>query len=389
MAPAKHQMQDSAHRSGRSVTAEERLDWLRLIRSQNVGPATFHDLINHCGSASAALDALPELSRRGGRARRITVCPKEEAEAELHAADRIGAQLVTLHETGYPPWLARIHAPPPVIFVKGDTELTARPIIAIVGARNGSAIGQKLTRNLAADLGNEGYVIASGLARGIDTAAHRAALDSGTIAVLAGGVDNIYPPENAELYKAIGADGLLVSERPTGFNPRGKDFPRRNRLISGMSAGVVVIEAAQRSGSLITARFAGEQGREVFAVPGNPLDTRSGGTNRLLKEGAALVTGADDIIDILAPIIGRASQNKQDPIPAPKRGRQAAGQDGVDLSDREKVLEALGPSPVETDEVIRTTGLPARHVQAILLELDLAGRLERHGQQLISLIQSQ
>lgn len=387
MAEAEHQGKESARRSGRPLTAQERLDWLRLIRSQNVGPATFHELIDHCGSAGAALDALPELSRHGGRARRIAVCPEDKAEAELDAASRVGAELVALHDTGYPPWLARIHAPPPVLFIKGDTAHAVRPIIAIVGARNGSAIGQKLTRQLAADLGKEGYVVASGLARGIDTAAHRAALDSGTIAVLAGGVDNIYPPENAELYAAIGTSGLLVSEREMGFKPRGKDFPRRNRLISGMSAGVIVIEAAQRSGSLITARFAGEQGREVFAVPGNPLDTRSGGTNRLLQEGATLVTSAEDIMAILAPIIGRASQNTQ--VPVPKGDRQVTTGDDVGLSDREKVLEALGPSPIETDEVIRTTGLPARHVHAILLELDLAGRLERHGQQLLSLIQSQ
>ena len=254
----------------------QRVAWLRLIRSENVGPATFRALVNEFGGAEAAIDALPLLSRRGGRSD-IRLCTEAEAEAELEAADRLGASLVAVGEPGYPPALAQVDAPPPLLYAKGRLELADIPIVAIVGARNGSAVGQKFTRQIATELALEGFVIASGLARGIDTAAHMAALEHGTIAVLAGGIDIVYPPENEELQHAIGERGLLISERSPGFSPRGKDFPRRNRLISGISLGVVVIEAAERSGSLITARFAGEQGREVFAVPGSPLDPRSAG----------------------------------------------------------------------------------------------------------------
>jgi DNA processing protein len=273
---------------------------------------------------------------------------------------------------------------PPLIYVKGRLELALMPILAMVGARNGSAVGQKFTRALATELALEGFVIASGLARGIDTAAHVAGLEHGTIAVLAGGIDIVYPPENEDLQRAIGERGLLISERSPGFSPRGKDFPRRNRLISGISLGVVVVEAAERSGSLITARLAGEQGREVFAVPGSPLDPRSAGTNNLLKQGACLVTSARDIIDVLAPILGRppappvelaAADEHRPPEPLPD----------IRQSERELIVGALGPSPVDIDELIRATGLPTRKVHIVLLELDLAGRLQRHGQQLVSL----
>ena len=269
------------------LNRRQRLAWLRLIRSENVGPATFRTLVNEFGGAEAAIDALPMLSRRGG-AHHIRLYSEDEAEAELAAAEALGAHLVAIGEPGYPPALAEVDAPPPLVYVKGNLDLAGAPIDALVGARNGSAVGQKFTRGLATDLGLEGFVIASGLARGIDTAAHLASLERGTIAVLAGGIDNVYPPENEELQRAIGERGLLLSERAPGFSPRGKDFPRRNRLISGISLAVIVIEAAERSGSLITARFAGEQGREVFAVPGSPLDPRSTGTNNLLKQGAGL-----------------------------------------------------------------------------------------------------
>jgi len=261
-------------KSGARLDGRQRLAWLRLIRSENVGPATFRALVNQFGGAEAAIEALPALSRRGGRAQDIRLSTMGEAEAELEAADRIGAHLVAVGERGYPPSLAQVDAPPPLIYVKGRIELAEMPIVAIVGARNGSAVGQKFTRQIASALGLEGFVIASGLARGIDTAAHTAALEHGTIAVVAGGIDITYPPENEALQKAIGERGLLISERSPGFSPRGKDFPRRNRLISGIALGVVVVEAAERSGSLITARLAGEQGREVFAVPGSPLDPR-------------------------------------------------------------------------------------------------------------------
>ena len=271
------------------------------------------------GAAEAALDALPALSRRGGRAS-IRVFTEAEAEAELEAADRAGASLVVMGEKGYPPALSHVDAPSPLLYAKGRLELADAPIVAMVAARNGSAVGQKLTRQLATELGLEGFVIASGLARGIDTAAHLAALERGTIAVLAGGIDIVYPPENTDLQRAIGEQGLLLSERSPGFAPRGKDFPRRNRLISGISLGVVVVEAAERSGSLITARFAGEQGREVFAVPGSPLDPRSAGTNNLLKQGACLVTSARDIVEALAPILGRPVEPFGPELSTPEEG---------------------------------------------------------------------
>jgi len=374
-------------KSGARLNARQRLAWLRLIRSENVGPATFRALVNQFGGAEAAIEALPALSRRGGRAQDIRLCTAAEAEGELEAANRIGAHLMAVGERGYPPSLAQVDAPPPLIYVKGRLELAEMPIVAIVGARNGSAVGQKFTRQIASALGLEGFVIASGLARGIDTAAHTASLEHGTIAVVAGGIDITYPPENAGLQKTIGERGLLISERSPGFSPRGKDFPRRNRLISGIALGVVVVEAAERSGSLITARLAGEQGREVFAVPGSPLDPRAAGTNNLLRQGATLVTSAEDIVEALAPILGRppvppaielaSSDETVTPAPLPDIGQ----------SERDRVIEALGPSPVDIDELIRATGLAARKVHIVLLELDLAGRLQRHGRQLVSLVE--
>jgi DNA processing protein len=368
------------------LTDRQRVAWLRLLRSENVGPATFRALVNQFGGAEAALAALPLLSRRGGRDS-IRICSESEAEAELEAARRAGAELVAMGESGYPPALAQIDAPPPLLFAKGKLDIADRPMVAIVGARNGSAIGQKFTRQIATELGLEGFVIASGLARGIDTAAHLAALERGTVAVLAGGIDIVYPPENADLQHNIGEKGLLLSERSPGFIPRGKDFPRRNRLISGVSLGVLVVEAAERSGSLITARFAGEQGREVFAVPGSPLDPRAAGTNNLLKQGACLVTGTPDIVEVLAPILGRALPARPE-LSAPEEGRAPEPLPEIAKSERERILAALSPSPVDIDELIRATRLPARTVHIVLLELDLAGRLQRHGQQLVSLLES-
>ncbi len=370
--------------AARPLDDRERVDWLRLIRSPNVGAKTFFDLIGHCGGAGEALESLPELSRRGGRSRAGAVFSRQQAEDEIAQAAAIGARLVALGEPGYPPRLAAVDAPPPLIYVKGRAELAGEPIVAVVGARNASAVGRKFARLIAADLGAQGFVIASGLARGIDTAAHQAALEGGTVAVLAGGLASVYPPENAGLQEAIGERGLLVSERPPAFSPRGADFPRRNRLISGLAAAVVVVEAAKRSGSLITARFAAEQGREVFAVPGHPLDPRAAGTNRLLQEGAGLVTCAGDVIDVLAPILGREAPAQ--PRQIRDRAAEPAGPGlGVESAARRRVIGALGPSPVDVDEVIRATGLAVRDVRVVLLELDLAGRLERHGHQLVSL----
>jgi DNA processing protein len=371
--------------SATALSDRQRLNWLRLIRSENVGPATFRALVNQFGGAEAALAALPALSRRGGRAS-IRICSEDEAAAELEAADRVGARLVAMGETGYPPALTHVDAPPPLLYVMGRIELAGGPIIAIVGARNGSAAGQKLTRQLANELGLEGFVIASGLARGIDTAAHLASLERGTIAVLAGGIDVVYPPENTELQEAIAKQGLLLTERSPGFAPRGKDFPRRNRLISGISLGVVVVEAAERSGSLITARLAGEQGREVFAVPGSPLDPRAAGTNNLLKQGAGLVTSARDIVEALAPILGRPLAPHVPELSGPEEGSAPDPLPDIAQTERERIVGALGPSPVDIDEVARATGIAVRKVQVVLLELDLAGKLQRHGQQLVSLM---
>ncbi|MDA7946255.1 MAG: DNA-processing protein DprA [Hyphomicrobiaceae bacterium] len=364
------------------LSDEERLNWLRLIRSDNVGPVTFHDLLNHFGNASDAIDALPDLSSRGGR-RRFSVYPAEKAQSELEEATRWGASLAAHGEPAYPSRLARIDAPPPLIYVKGETGLLAKPIVAIVGARNASAIGQKFTRTIARDLGAQGFVIASGLARGIDTAAHIAALDAGTVSVLAGGINSIYPPENEELHQKIGTQGVLVSEMPFGYRQRGQDFPRRNRIIAGVCAGVIVVEAAKRSGSLITARLAGEMGREVFAVPGNPLDPRAAGANALLRDGAGLAVCADDVIQTLKPILGQEFAGG--PAPMPNREDLPPTPAEIDEPDRAQVLSALGTSPVDIDELVRATNLSVRQVQIALLELDLAGRLQRHGNQMVSL----
>jgi DNA processing protein len=346
-----------------------------------VGPVTFRELINHFGGAEAALAAIPELCRRGGRRRPIRICTTEDAESELAAADRAGARPVFTIEPGYPAPLAHIPAPPPLLYVKGNDRLLNRPVVAIVGSRQASAAGQSLARQIAGGLGEAGYVVASGLALGIDAAAHQAALDAGTVAVLAGGIDSVYPPQNAGLYERIAERGCLISEQPPGLQPRGKDFPRRNRIISGLSLGVVVVEAARRSGSLITARTAAEQGREVFAVPGHPLDPRAEGTNHLIKDGATLVTGAADIIAALEPL-GRSRIRNE---PAPWPSTQSSGQLSVADDARSRIVRALGVAPVAVDELVRATELPIAVVRTVLLELAVAGRLERHGNQLVSM----
>lgn len=383
MAGPEHGVGSACSGRGQNLDDDERLAWLRLIRSDNVGAVTFHELLSHFGSASAAIEALPGLTRGGGR-RAVAVCPPDKAEAELDRATQWGASLVAFGEPEYPPWLARAEASPPLLYMKGETGLLSQPVVAIVGSRNASAIGQKFTRRLAEELGAQGFVIASGLARGIDTAAHTAALDRGTVAVLAGGIASIYPPENEELHQAIGTQGVLLSEMPFGYRQRGQDFPRRNRIIAGISVGVIVVEAATRSGSLITARLAGELGREVFAVPGNPLDPRAEGTNGLLRDGAGLVTCADDVLQTLAPILGQ--DFTADEIPEPDAAAAPPKPAAIDEPDRKQVVSALGPSPVDIDEIVRVTGLSARQVQIVLLELDLAGRLQRHGGQLVSLM---
>lgn len=355
---------------------DDLLDRLRLIRSENVGPATFHHLVRCFGSAGAALAALPDLARRGGRTR-LKVCPREDAERELAAVAEAGARLVGPGEAGYPPGVAELSDAPPLLTVLGDPALPARPVIAVVGARNASASGLRFARQIAADLGAADLVVISGLARGVDAAAHQGALATGTIAVLAGGVDVIYPPENRGLYAAIAERGALVAELPIGTVPQARHFPRRNRLISGAALGVVVVEAAERSGSLITARMALEQGREVFAVPGSPLDPRCRGSNGLIRQGATLTEGAGDVLEALRPLLGGALRERPEPAQATAPAPPPAGDDEL-AEARRLVLERLGPTPVEADELIRQCELTAGALATILLELELAGRLDRH-----------
>lgn len=380
---------DSAGRSaprasGIPLSDRQRIAWLRLIRSDNVGPATFRDLINHCGSAENALAALPELSARGGARRAMRITSIEEAEREMALVQKSGARLVGIGEPDYPPALRQIDGAPPLLAMKGDRETGIRPSAGIVGARNASIIGAKLAAMIARDCGRAGYTITSGLARGIDTAAHRASLDTGTIAVLAGGLDRPYPPENIPLLEAIvDGGGVAVSEMPFGWEPRARDFPRRNRLIAGIALGTVVIEAAERSGSLITARLAAEFGRLVFAVPGSPLDPRSHGTNGLLKQGAIVTTSAGDVLEALSPLTQFDLFSTQ--VQAREPEKPSTSLLSPDEDDRAAIVSALGPTPVEIDDVIRHTGIGAAAVYLILLELDLAGRLLRHAGGRVSL----
>ncbi|HEY6578426.1 MAG TPA: DNA-processing protein DprA [Rhizomicrobium sp.] len=358
----------------------ERRAWLRLARARNVGPVTFAALIGRYRSASAALRELPRLACRGGAAGDVKIPGEDDAERELESLDRAGGRLIASIEADFPAGLAALEAPPPLISVLGRGDVLSREMIAVVGARNASALGRKFAAELASGLGRAGLVVVSGLARGIDTAAHEGSLASGTIAVLAGGVDDIYPPENARLYARIAETGAIVSEMPIGQKPQAKHFPRRNRIISGLSRGVVVVEAAEGSGSLITANFALEQGREVFAVPGSPLDPRAKGANHLLRDGAMLTESAEDVLEVLRPLIGRAFREPGDGALPLQTDWELA-----DENLRRKVEELLGPSPVSVDELVRQCGAPAGAVLSILLELELAGRLHRESGNRISL----
>jgi DNA processing protein len=370
--------------SGIPLSDRQRIAWLRLIRSDNVGPATFRDLISHFGSAEAALEMLPDLSRRGGAARSIRIATIDEAERELERARRFGAFFLGIGEPGYPPALRRIDGAPPLLAVKGDISLASLPAVGIVGARNASISGCKFAAVLAREISAAGYAIASGLARGIDAAAHEASLGRGTMAAMAGGLDRPYPPENLELYRRIcEGEGLAISEMPFGWEPRARDFPRRNRLIAGVSLGLIVVEAAERSGSLISARRAADFGRLVFAVPGSPLDPRAKGANSLLKDGAIVTTGARDVLEALAPI-SRIDDRPTSIVEEPDRDGDRIGTP-PDESERARIVESLGPAPVDIDDIIRHTGLSASAVYLVLLELDLAGRLHRHPGGMVSL----
>jgi DNA processing protein len=367
---------------GVRLTDEQRIDWLRLSRSQNVGPRTLRTLINHFGDARTALDALPTLARRGGSGGVPQICSRQQAERELAAAESLGAVFIAQDEPDYPLRLRMIDDAPPLLAVRGNRTAFALPAVAIVGSRNASGAGLKVTQQLARGLGAAGFATVSGLARGIDAAAHRSSLDTGTIAVLAGGLDRIYPPEHADLIDAIVPAGIVLTEMPFGWEPRARDFPRRNRLISGLSLGVVIVEAAKRSGSLITARLALEQGREVFAVPGSPLDPRAEGTNGLLKQGATPVTEAADIVSVLQPIMGLNLAARE---PESSAGESMDGAE-PDNGGRSQVMSLLGPVPVSVDDLIRLSNASPRAVRIVLLELEIAGRLERHGGGLVSLV---
>jgi DNA processing protein len=365
------------------LTEEQRLDWLRLIRTDNIGPRTFRDLVNHYGGARAALAALPALARRGGASAPANICTREYAEAEIKAARAIGVEFLALGEPDFPPRLQMIDDCPPLLAVRGKLDILLRPLVAIVGSRNASAAGVKFAERLARDLGAAGFATVSGLARGIDAAAHRASVTTGTIAVLAGGHERIYPAEHVDLLEQILVDGAAVSEMQLAWEPRARDFPRRNRLISGLSVGVVIVEAARRSGSLITARFAGEQGREVFAVPGSPLDPRAEGTNGLLKQGAIMVTDSDDVIGALLPILGRSFD-----VPIEEPAQDEPGPLDVEPGEdeRTRITGLLGPTPVSIDDLVRLSRSSPAIVRTVLLELEIAGRLERHGNSMVSLL---
>ena len=361
----------------RTLSDAERQDWLRLARAQNVGPVTFAALIARFRSATVALEELPRLAHRGGGSGDLKIPDKAEAERELERTAKLGGRLIASIEPDFPFGLAALDAPPPVIAVLGNNEMPSREMIAVVGARNASALGRKFATELASDLGTAGLVVVSGMARGIDTAAHEGSLATGTIAVLAGGVDDVYPPENARLYEDIRAKGAIVSEMPTGQRPQAQHFPRRNRIISGLSRGVVVVEAAEGSGSLMTARLALEQNREVFAVPGSPLDPRAKGTNRLLRDGATLVESADDVLDVLRPLLNSAFR---EPSRDGASWHQAgAGNREIGENLRRTVVDLLGVAPAPTDEIIRLSGAPASEVLCIIMELELAGRVHRES----------
>jgi len=360
------------------LTREERLDWLQLIRTPTIGPITFHRLMARYGSAGAALNALPALSRNAGRAAALKPAPRDRVEAEVADAERHGARVMAACEGDYPKMLAAIPDPPPVLFVRGHAALFEKQAIAVIGARNASGIGRKFARKLAADLGQAGLVVVSGLARGIDGAAHEASLATGAIAVFAGGVDVVYPPEHEELSTRIARQGAVISESPMGYQPTGRDFPKRNRIISGLSRGVIVVEAAAKSGTLITARFALEQGREVFAVPGSPLDPRCHGANRLIKEGACLVERAEDVLGVLAEQERGVSDRRRDLFSWAEAGADLEPDPAALASLRARILEILSYTPFHRDEILREADAPPGLVADALLDLTLAGDAFEH-----------
>ncbi len=360
------------------TTEEDRFSWLRLLRSRKVGPATFRRLMREHGSAQNALAALPEMARAAG-IEGYEICPPGVIEAELKAAKAANARLLCLGAADFPSALNDLNDAPPILWAMGDTSLLHRPSITMVGARNCSSLGARMARGLAADLGQQGYTIVSGLARGIDTSAHIAALETGTIAVLAGGVDVIYPAENTDLAKSIEKSGLRISEQPMGVTPQARHFPRRNRIISGLAQAVVVVEAAAKSGSLITARDALDQGREVLAVPGHPFDARAAGCNLLIRDGATLVRSAEDVIEAL-PQRDEVTVHNSAPSTAATEKRAIP----VDAL-HQQILSRLGPSPIAEDQLIWDIAATAEQIGPALLDLELDGRVQRQPGGLLSL----
>jgi DNA processing protein len=400
------------------LSETQRLDWLRLIRSESVGPRTFRSLINTYGSVQAALEALPDLARKSGRLM-LKVTTQQEAEAEYARIMQRGARLIAMGEPDYPKRLLQTYDAPPLLLVRGNGNVLTKPMVAIVGSRNASAAGCKLTQTLARDLSEAGLIVVSGLARGIDTHAHQASLNTGTVAVLAGGHDRPYPPQNIPLMESMLDKGAVISEMPMGWEPRGRDFPRRNRIVSGLSYGVIVVEAALKSGSLITARFANEQGRDVFAVPGSPLDPRAQGTNDLIRQGAALCACADDVLNVITPMLEREEeargafeedasrrysslslwdeldlnalgidekmQQSQKYIPQSEGeaydnslSHEPLLQEQAVSTRRQALTDALSTAPIGIDDLARMADVPVRYAQTVLLELELSGHVERH-----------
>ena len=359
------------------ATEADARDKLRLIRSANVGPVTYFQLIARFGSAAAALDAIPNLAARGG-GRAPQIARLADVEAEMRAVEKLGARYLFVGEGLYPALLANLDTAPPALIVRGRLDLLERPTIAIVGARNASAAACRFARGLAHDLVGEGCLIVSGLARGIDTAAHQGSVDVATVGVIASGIDIAFPPENAELQDRVARDGVLIAEQPPGREPLARHFPSRNRIIAGMALGTVVIEAAPKSGSLITARLANEAGREVMAVPGSPLDPRAQGCNALIREGATLVQNAADVLEAIRPMAAS--------VRAPTDRWRAPPTDAeADDAARRTITDLLGHTPVAVDELVRQSGAHPAVVATVLLELELAGRLARHAGGRVSL----
>ncbi|MFX0543225.1 DNA-processing protein DprA [Roseovarius sp. S4756] len=364
------------------TTEDDRVSWLRLLRSRRVGVATFYRLLAEHGTAQAALKALPEVARAAG-IDDYTTCPEGVVLAEMRAARMAGAQLLFVTDPLYPDALRDIPDPPPILWAMGDLGALARPKVAMVGARNASSLGTRMARALATDLSKAGYVVVSGLARGVDTAAHAATVEGGTIAVMAGGVDVLYPAENAQLGNEILRCGARLSEMPMGTVPQARHFPRRNRIISGLAGAVIVVEAAAKSGSLITARNALDQGREVLAVPGHPFDARAAGCNMLIRDGARLVRSAADVIEALPAVLAPApAPSLLDMMPPAAEEKRSLGET-ADLHTR--ILDRLGPSPLAEDQLIRDLQAPVRSVAPALIDLELDGRIRRQAGGLLSL----